>query len=149
MAPLVASTLPWSSAMTGEPSIAVTPVQSESPASVAQAAQTPEAAIAQPPQTESAAPDATVPSSTASAMPKVSNYDLPLDSLQAVANNSGLQWVNSDPVRIAAVQAAIAAEAPAVHPPRERPAPLKVQGGPLVLVETKRDLRALNLPLGE
>jgi ribonuclease E len=82
-------------------------------------------------------------------MPKVSGFALPMDSLQAVAQTSGLQWVNSDPARIAAVQAAIAAEAPAVHVPRERPAPVSIQEGPLVLVETKRDLSKLDLPLGE
>ena len=82
-------------------------------------------------------------------MPKVSSYDLPIENLQTVANTSGLQWVNSDPARIAAVQAAIAAEPQATHTPRERPAPLAIQEGPLVLVETKRDLRALNLPLDE
>ena len=82
-------------------------------------------------------------------MPKVSSYDLPIENLQTVANTSGLQWVNSDPARIAAVQAAIAAETPVAHTPRERPAPLAIQEGPLVLVETKRDLRALNLPVDE
>jgi ribonuclease E len=82
-------------------------------------------------------------------MPSVSHYALPVESLQAVAQTSGLQWVNSDPERIAAVQAAIAAEAPAAHAPRERPVPAAVDTGPLVLVETKRDLRSLELPLGQ
>jgi ribonuclease E len=72
-----------------------------------------------------------------------------MDDLQAVAQTSGLQWVNSDPARIAAVQAAIAAEAPVVHTPRERPAPVQIQEGPLVLVETKRDLAKPDLPSGE
>ncbi len=82
-------------------------------------------------------------------MPKVSGFALPMDSLQAVAQTSGLQWVNSDPARIAAVQAAIAAEAAVVHVPRERPAAVTIQEGPLVLVETKRDLTKMDLPLGE
>jgi ribonuclease E len=82
-------------------------------------------------------------------MPKVSGFALPLDELQTVAQSSGLQWVNSDPARIAAVQAAIAAEVPVVHPPRERPAPVAIDQGPLVLVETKRDLAQLKLPMGE
>jgi ribonuclease E len=80
-------------------------------------------------------------------MPKVTGFALPIEDLQSVAQSSGLQWVNSDPARIAAVQAAIAAEAPVIHVPRARPAPVQVHEGPLVLVETKRDLATLNLPL--
>ena len=47
------------------------------------------------------------------------------------------------------VQAAIAAEPQAVHVPRERPAAVNVDAGPLVLVETKRDLRNMTLPFEE
>ena len=63
-----------------------------------------------------------------------------------VAEGSGLQWVNSDSGKIAAVQAAIAAEQQPVRVPRERPVAVAVDDGPLVLVETKRDLRDLKLP---
>ncbi len=94
------------------------------------------------------APVATAAPASAT-MPKVSGFALPLDELQTVAQSSGLQWVNSDPARIAAVQAAIAAEVPVVHPPRERPVPVAIDQGPLVLVETKRDLAQLKLPMGE
>ena len=66
-----------------------------------------------------------------------------------VAQSSGLQWVNSDPERIAQVQAAIAAEPQPVHVPRERPAAVVMDTGPLVLVETKRDLRNMTLPFEE
>ena len=93
-----------------------------------------------------ASPESTVP---VASMPKVSEYALPMESLRAIAQTSGLQWVNSDPARVAAVQAAIAAEAPAAHSPRERPTPVAVDTGPLVLVETKRDLRSIDLPLGQ
>jgi ribonuclease E len=79
-------------------------------------------------------------------MPAVASYALPIASLQEVASGSGLQWVNSDPSRIAAVQAAIAAEAKPVHVLRERPAPVVMDEGPLILVETKRDLRNMTLP---
>jgi ribonuclease E len=79
-------------------------------------------------------------------MPKVTSYALPLQSLQEVAQGSGLQWVNSDATRIAAVQAAIAAESKPIHVPRERPAPVVLDDQPLVLVETKRDLRNMTLP---
>jgi ribonuclease E len=82
----------------------------------------------------------------AASLPKVASYDLPLDQLAQVAQSSGLQWVNSDAAKIAEVQATIAAEAKPVHVPRERPPVATSDEGPLVLVETKRDLGAMPLP---
>jgi ribonuclease E len=79
-------------------------------------------------------------------MPQVTPFDLPVDSLLAVAQQSGLQWVNSDAQRVAAVQAAIASEPTPVHAPRERPAPVVLDSEPLVLVETRKDLRNMTLP---
>jgi len=79
-------------------------------------------------------------------MPTIASYALPTESLVQVAQESGLQWVSSDPSRIAAVQAAIAAETKPVHIPRERPAPVVQDQGALVLVETKRDLGNMTLP---
>lgn len=79
-------------------------------------------------------------------MPKVSSYALPQDDLIQVAQSSGLQWVNTNADSVAKVQAAIAAEAAPVHVPRERAAPVSLDTGPLVLVETKRDLRNMTLP---
>jgi ribonuclease E len=51
-----------------------------------------------------------------------------------------LEWVNSNPDSIAAVQAAIAAEPKPVHVPRERAPLVILDEGPLVLVETRKDL---------
>lgn len=79
-------------------------------------------------------------------MPRVSAFKLPVDELQQVAVASGLQWVNSDADKIAAVQAAIAAEPRPIHVPRERPPVVVLDEGPLVLVETRRDLADLTLP---
>jgi ribonuclease E len=73
-------------------------------------------------------------------MPRVEPYVLALADLEAVASNSGLQWVNSDPSRVAAVQAAIAAEPKPVHVPRERAPLVVVDEGPLILVETRKEL---------
>jgi ribonuclease E len=78
-------------------------------------------------------------------MPKVQSYALPMDALIQVAESSGLQWVNSDPAKIAQVQAAIAAEPKAVHVPRERPPVVVLDEGPLVLVETRKDLSEMKL----
>jgi ribonuclease E len=79
-------------------------------------------------------------------LPKVQAYELPMASLVQVAENSGLQWVNSDPAKIAQVQAAIAAEPKAPHVPRVRPPAVVVDDGPLVLVETRKDLSDMKLP---
>ena len=85
-------------------------------------------------------------SASARALPQVQRFELPVSELAQVAQGSGLQWVNSDVTKIAAVQAAIEAEPRPIHMPRERVAPVTVQEGPLVLVETKRDLREMKLP---
>ena len=79
-------------------------------------------------------------------MPKVQAYTLPLTDLQQIATHSGLEWVNSDADKVAVVQAAIAAEPRPVHVPRERPAVVVVDEGPLVLVETRKDLAEMKLP---
>lgn len=73
-------------------------------------------------------------------------YTLPMEELQQIAASSGLQWVNSDSEKVAAAQAAIAAEPKPVHVPRERPPVVVLDEGPLVLVETRRDLAAMTLP---
>ena len=80
------------------------------------------------------------------AMPAVTRFTLPMDELAQIAERSGLQWVNSDAGKVAAAQAAIAAEPAPIHVPRERPPLALPDEGPLVLVETRKDLRNLNLP---
>ena len=79
-------------------------------------------------------------------LPKVEPFVLPLDELAQVAQNSGLNWVNSNAEKISAAQALMAAQPKAIHVPRERAAPISIDEGPLVLVETKRDLRNMTLP---
>ena len=100
-------------------------------------------AAAPAPAAKVATPAQAVP---AERMPKVTSYTLPTETLVDVAQSSGLQWVNSDADKIATVQAAIAAETKPVFVPRERPAPVRIDNSPLVLVETKRDLRDMTLP---
>jgi ribonuclease E len=79
-------------------------------------------------------------------MPKVASYALPLADMAQVASGSGLEWVNSNADKIAAVQAQIAAEPKPVHIPRERPPAVVIDQSPLVLVETKRNLSDMTLP---
>lgn len=85
---------------------------------------------------------ASVPVAVASAEPFV----LPMNSLQAMAESAGLQWVNSDVDKIRAVQAAMASEQAPAHVPRERKEVENADSGPLVLVETRKDLSQFKLP---
>jgi ribonuclease E len=111
--------------------VAAAPAPAVAPVATASTAQT-----ASTPPTEAAS----------TTLPAVASYTLPLDSLQQVAQNSGLVWVNSDSGKVAAVQAAIAAEPAALRVPRERPPAVVVDEGPLVLVETRKDLNSLKVP---
>jgi len=87
-----------------------------------------------------------VSAAPARGMPKVTPFELPLADLAQIAEGSGLHWVNSDAERVAQIQAAIAAEPKPVHVPRERPPVVVLDEGPLVLVETRRDLSQVVLP---
>ena len=122
------------------------------PASVnVQGAQSaPSAQIAPSVQAVTAAPAVSVSTVTAApvatGLPKVERFVLPMDELAQVAQSSGLNWVNSDAGKISAAQAAIAAQPQAMHVPRERATAVATDEGPLVLVETKRDLRNMTLP---
>jgi ribonuclease E len=93
-----------------------------------------------------ASTQAASPAAATGGLPKVQPYQLPLQDLVQVASGSGLQWVNSDADKIAQAQAAMAAEPKPVHIPRERPRVVQIDQGPLILVETRRDLRNLELP---
>jgi ribonuclease E len=77
---------------------------------------------------------------------KVEPFVLPADQLAEVAQSAGLQWVNSDADKIRAVQEAMANEPKPVHVPRERKPVVVVDEGPLVLVETRKDLSQITLP---
>jgi ribonuclease E len=79
-------------------------------------------------------------------MPAIGAYQLPMQDLIEVAQGSGLQWVHSDAEKISQVQAAIAAEPKPLHVPRPRPPAVQLDEGPLILVETRRDLRSMALP---
>jgi ribonuclease E len=69
-----------------------------------------------------------------------------MDSLVAIAESAGLQWVNSDAGKIEAAQAAMAAAPAPIRVARDIPAPVAVDEGPLVLVETEKDLAQVKLP---
>jgi ribonuclease E len=79
-------------------------------------------------------------------MARIEPYSLPTASLQGLASEVGLDWVNSDVEKIAAVRAAMAAEPKAIHVPRVIKPAVIVDEGPLVLVETRKDLSQMKLP---
>lgn len=88
-----------------------------------------------------------VPAAPEAAQPIViPPYVLPADQLRDVAVSAGLEWVNSDADKVRAVQEAMAAEPKPVRVPREPKPPVVIDEGPLVLVETRKDLAQLKLP---
>jgi ribonuclease E len=123
----------------------VLPVEAAAPIEVAAPPKpAPTAVIARPAPVVAQAPVAAP--AAARALPKVQAYALSIDELQQVAQASGLEWVNSDQQKVAQVQAAIAAEPKPIHVPREPSPPVVIDEGPLVLVETRKDLRSMTLP---
>ncbi|MEJ8848969.1 Rne/Rng family ribonuclease [Variovorax rhizosphaerae] len=115
-------------------------------------------AVVPPVRHEASLPEATPveprvkpgPATTPSAgLPKVTPFELPISQLAQIAEESGLQWVNSDAQRIAQAQAAMAAEPKQIHVPRERRPAVVLDEGPLVLVETRKDLSQVILPFEE
>jgi ribonuclease E len=105
--------------------------------------------VATPAPVVPAAPVAAPAAATNGALPAVTAFVLPVDEMQQVAQGSGLQWVQSDADKVAAIQAAIAAEPRPIHTPRVRPPAVVLDDGPLVLVETRRDLRDMQLPFDQ
>jgi ribonuclease E len=77
---------------------------------------------------------------------KAAPYALPIDRLNEVASAAGLEWVHSNSDKVRAAQAAMAAEPKAPRVPREPKLPVAIDDGPLVLVETKKDLSQITLP---
>ena len=77
---------------------------------------------------------------------RVEPYALPTGALQSLAAAAGLEWVNSDAEKIRAVQQAMAAEPAPIRVMREPRRQVLVDDGPLVLVETRKDLSQLKLP---
>lgn len=99
---------------------------------------------------ESAAPAAHIPATAAApvevAAAPAQPYALPMDSLVAVAESAGLQWVSSDAAKMRSAQEAMAAVPAEIRVPREIKKPERIDEGALVLVETKKDLSQIKLP---
>ncbi|MEX8505628.1 ribonuclease E/G [Leptothrix ochracea] len=74
------------------------------------------------------------------------SYVLAVEALQGIARDAGMEWVLTDADKARAVQEQIAAEPRPVHVPRILPTMVLPDEGPLVLVETRRDLAQWALP---
>ena len=73
-------------------------------------------------------------------------FVLPIQALQSLAAEAGLQWVHSDAQKVQAAQDAIAHTPKAPHVPRAPKPRVQVDEGPLVLVETRKDLSQVRMP---
>jgi ribonuclease E len=123
------------------PEMAAPAADGDAPAAVPQAAPatpvaTPRAATASTP----APVEAPIPA------PVSKPYVLATDELHHLAQAVGLEWVNSDADKIRTVQAAMAAEPRPIHLPREPRRQVMADDGPLVLVETRKNLAQIRLP---
>jgi len=104
--------------------------------------------VAQPatPEPQPVVAAATVVAAAVVAPAFVPRFELATGELQAIAHAAGLEWVGSDTDKVREAQEAIAREPKPIHVPRE-PRPVEVlDEGPLVLVETRRDLSQVSLP---
>ncbi|KGM39264.1 ribonuclease E [Aquabacterium sp. NJ1] len=122
------------------PAVAETSAFSLAPEPAAKPAEAPAVAVA------AAAPVAAQDVAQETAVAPATPFVLPMDELQAIAQSAGLEWVNSDAEKIRIVQEAIANEPKPVHVPRERKPAVVLDEGPLILVETRKDLSQITLP---
>jgi len=97
------------------------------------------------PAAAAATPTATSAPSAPARAP-AARFELPLSELEQLAQTAGLQWVHSDTDKVAQAQAAMAAAPKPIHVPRERAPVVLPDQGPLVLVETRKDLSQVRLP---
>ncbi|MFM2056228.1 MAG: hypothetical protein RLY71_613 [Pseudomonadota bacterium] len=147
LVPIAAAALAVESVVNAEPAGAeqvVATVAAVEPAAVAEPVTVAAAPVEQP--LPVAVPVAQAPASEPLAELVPQDFVLPIDALQDIARAGGLEWVNSDADKVRSVQAAIAAEPKPVHVPREPRPIIVLDDGPLVLVETRRDLAGLTLP---
>ncbi len=105
-----------------------------------------QAPVAAAAATAKAAPERNTSAGSTARMPKIAAYTLSVDDMMGVAQAAGLQWVLSDADKVRQAQIAIANTPKPVHVPREPKPVLVMDTGPLVLVETRQDLKNTNLP---
>lgn len=142
----VADDLPATLPVTAQAEVPTARTASDAPA-WAQPAPMPQAVAAAASTATSAPLRATPAAAPSPAQPvRVEPYVLPTDTLATLAATAGLQWVQSDADKISAVKAVMAAEPAPARTPRSPRRQELLDDGPLVLVETRKDLSQLKLP---
>jgi ribonuclease E len=126
------------------PAAVVEPARA-APAPVAQPAPIAPAIAATPAQAEPVVPSAQVASATA-AVEEPAPESLPIADLNAVVQAAGLQWVQSDPIRVEQAQRTLRQMIVPKQAPRQRKPLALADEGPLMLVETRKALPTLNIP---
>lgn len=76
-------------------------------------------------------------------------FVLPIAALQSLAADAGLQWVHSDEQKVKVAQEAIASAPKPMHVPRLPKPRVALDEGPLVLVETRKDLSQVRMPFDQ
>ena len=109
--------------------------------------ETAELPLAQPAPVEPEPAPVPAPAPAPAPLAVVRPFVLPFDELRDIASGAGLEWVNSDDEKVRAAQEAIAAEPAPARVPREPKPVVALDEGPLVLVETRKDLSQFSLPL--
>lgn len=137
------SLAPQAEAAAAAPTASTTPAVAEVAEVAAPAVQAVEVASA--PVAPQAEP-ASTPVQAKPRAPKAERFELPLDNLHALLQGAGLEWVHSDTEKVQAVAQAIALEPAPVRVPRERKPVVLADEGPLVLVETRKDLAQTPMP---
>ena len=138
---------PVPAALASEPQAAVAAVADSESEAEPLATPMVEATVAAAPALTPAPAPQTAPALAATPAAKAAEpFVLNAEQLNAVAEASGLQWVGSDRAKILAAQEAMAREPKPAHVPREAKPVAAVDTGPLVLVETRKDLSQFKLP---
>jgi ribonuclease E len=139
--PALTADAPEAAESSSPPVATLAPVAEAAPLVVETALEVPAPVAASPAPSPVAPPPVAQPAAA-----PVAPFVLATDELERIAASAGLTWVNSDADKIRAVQEAIAAEPKPAHVPRERPELVIADEGPLVLVETRKDLSQITLP---
>ena len=126
-------------------SAAASPIAASAAAAAVPPAATPPVPHAEAPAVEPAS-RTELPPQAAPARVVAASFVLATDELSRLASGAGLEWVHSDADKIRAVQQAMADEPQPIRVPREPKPVLEIDEGPLVLVETRKDLSQIRLP---
>jgi ribonuclease E len=120
------------------------PIPTPAPPAPVYAAPAAAASVAAAPMAEPAWVSTPAPAAAAAA--STQPFVLQTDALHAVAETAGLQWVGSDASKIRAAQEALVNEPAPLRAGRTPKNVVAAEDGPLVMIETVKDLAQVKLP---